>query len=184
MYARRVSIRAGAHRLGPDKATLSVRTGRTGAAAKAGHDLVMHVTSWQATLEAGDDPDTASIELTADATSLRVHKGTGGMQALGDKDKSGIHQTIDDEVLKRQDIRFRSTGARSEAGGSRIRMEGDLTLLGRTQPITFDLAIGEDDTVSATAVVKQTSWGMKPYSALFGALKVADEVEVVLDGHL
>ena len=25
---------------------------------------------------------------------------------------------------------------------------------------------------------------MKPYSALFGALKVADEVEVVLEGHL
>jgi hypothetical protein len=25
---------------------------------------------------------------------------------------------------------------------------------------------------------------MKPYSALFGALKVADDVEVVLEGHL
>jgi Flp pilus assembly protein TadB len=31
------------------------------------------------------------------------------------------------------------------------------------------------------AVVKQTDWGMKPYSALFGALKVADEVEVAID---
>ena len=37
---------------------------------------------------------------------------------------------------------------------------------------------------SATAVVKQSAWGMKPYSALFGALKVADDVEVVLEGHL
>ena len=160
------------------------RQGRSGAAAKAGHDLVIHVTSWEASLEVGEDPAQTSIELTADATSLRVHEGKGGVQALGDDDKSGIHQTINDEVLKRQDIKFRSTGARSDAGGSRIKVEGDLTLLGRTQPIAFDLAIGEDDTVSASAVVTQTAWGMKPYSALFGALKVADEVEVVLEGHL
>ena len=33
-------------------------------------------------------------------------------------------------------------------------------------------------------MVTQSVWGMKPYSALFGALKVADEVEVVLEGHL
>ena len=26
-----------------------------------------------------------------------------------------------------------------------------------------------------------TDWGIKPYSTLFGALKVADEVEIVLD---
>ena len=32
-------------------------------------------------------------------------------------------------------------------------------------------------------MVKQSEWGMKPYSALFGALKVADEVEVTLEGR-
>ena len=35
--------------------------------------------------------------------------------------------------------------------------------------------------LSGKAVVKQTDWGMEPYSALFGALKVADEVEVEVD---
>ena len=79
---------------------------------------------------------------------------------------------------------FRSTRAQSEPDGSRIRVEGDLTLVGRTEPIAFDLAVGDDGALSATAVVKQTAWGMKPYSALFGALKVKDEVEVVLEGHL
>jgi hypothetical protein len=29
--------------------------------------------------------------------------------------------------------------------------------------------------------VKQTDWKMKPYSTLFGALKVVDEVEVAVD---
>jgi polyisoprenoid-binding protein YceI len=175
---------AGTHRLGPGNATLSVRTGRGGAAAKAGHDLVIAVTAWTATLELGEDPEASSIELTADPTSLRVQKGTGGMQALGDDDKSNIHQTIDDEVLKRQDIVFRSTSVQSAADGSSLSVQGDLTLVGTTQPIAFDLALGDDGTLGATAVVTQTRWGIKPYSALFGALKVLDDVEVVLDGHL
>jgi hypothetical protein len=33
-------------------------------------------------------------------------------------------------------------------------------------------------------VVKQTAFGMKPYSALFGALKVADEVTIAIDAKL
>ena len=177
-------IQAGTHRFGPDNATLSVRTGRSGAAAKAGHDLVIHVTSWEAELVVGEDPADSSIELTADPTSLRVVEGTGGMQALGDDDMANIHKTIDDEILRRQDIRFRSTRVQIEPDGSRIRAEGDLTLVGETQPIAFDLAVGDAGALSATAVVTQTAWGMKPYSALFGALKVKDEVEVVLEGHL
>jgi YceI-like domain len=160
------------HRLGPENATLTVHTRRGGAAAKAGHDLELRVTSWQARL------DDASAELTADATSLRVVKGTGGMQSLGDEDKANIHQTIDDEVLRRQDIVFRSTAVDGD------RIEGELTLGGRTEPIAFDLERGEDGRIRATATVTQTRWGMKPFSALFGTLKVLDDVEVVLDGRL
>ncbi len=172
----------GTHRLGPDNATLSVHTGRKGAAAKAGHDLVMHVTAWEATLELAEDAAATTMELSADSTSLRVQKGTGGIQALGDEEKASIHQTIDDEVLQRQDIRFRSTDVQGD--GRQIRAVGDLTLAGKTHPVEFDLEIGEDGTLSATALVTQTNWGMKPYSALFGALKVHEDVRVVLEGRL
>ncbi len=175
-------IEAGTYRLGPDDATLSVHTRRAGAAAKAGHDLQILVTAWQATLTVGEEPGTASAELTADATSLRVQRGTGGMKALSEDDKANIHQTIDDEVLERREIVFRSTRAQVEGG--RIVVEGDLTLAGTTQPIAFDVVTGDGGTLSATAGVTQTRWGMKPYSALFGALKVLDEVEVVLEGRL
>ena len=77
---------------GPTNGTLSVQTRRTGAAAKAGHDLLIHVTAWQATLEVGDDAARAASRSTADATSLRVREGTGGMQALGDDDKANIER--------------------------------------------------------------------------------------------
>jgi hypothetical protein len=163
IYAPRI------HRLGPDNATLSVHTKRGGAAAKAGHDLELHVTSWQGTL----DLHARSAELSADAASLRVQKGTGGMQTLGDEDKENIQRTIDDDVLKKQDIRFRSAS-----------LEPDLTLAGATHPIGFDLRLGGDGTVSATATVTQTRWDVKPFSALFGTLKVLDDVEVHLQGRL
>jgi hypothetical protein len=170
--------------LGPGDGTLSVRTKRTGAAAKAGHNLVLRVTSWEARLALGAEATDTSLELDVDAGSLRVLEGTGGMQALGDDDKANIEKTIDDEVLKRKAITFRSTEVQSAADGAGLSVQGDLTLLGRSHPLAFEVAVAEGGTLSAVAVVKQTDWGMKPYSALFGALKVVDEVEVEVEVHL
>jgi superoxide dismutase, Fe-Mn family len=177
-------IQPGTYILGPENGTLSVRTGRMGAAAAAGHDLLIHVTAWQATLEVGDDPAQTSIVVDADAASLRVREGTGGMQPLEDEDKANIHQTIDDEILKRGAIAFRSKTVDAVGDGSRLRVRGELTLLDQTAPISFVLQIGDDGTLGGSAVVKQSSWGIKPYSALFGALRVADEVEVAIDTGL
>jgi superoxide dismutase, Fe-Mn family len=161
-----------------------VRTGRTGAAAKAGHDLLIHVIGWEATLEVGEDPAQTSIVLVVDPTSLRVREGTGGMQPLGYEDKASIEQTIDDEVLKHMGIEFRATSVQEADGGRRISVEGNLTLAGETRPIAFDLAVGDGGRLGGRAVVTQTNWGMTPYTGLFGALKVADEVEVAIDATL
>jgi superoxide dismutase, Fe-Mn family len=175
-----VSIPTGTYRLGPGTGTLSVRTGRVGAAAKAGHDLLLHVTVWQATLEIGEE---IAIVLAADATSLRVREGTGGMQALGDDDMANIEETIDAEILKRQGIEFRSTEVHAADAG-RLGVQGELTLVGTTRPVAFDLVVGTDGRLRGSAVLTQSNWGMTPYSALFGALQVADEVEVAIDAGL
>lgn len=179
-----MSIQAGTYVLGPDDGTLAVRTSRTGAAAKAGHDLLIQVTSWRATLEAGEDPAQTHIVLSADPTSLRVLEGKGGMQALGDDDKANIEQTIDEDVLKRHAIEFRSTAVDADPHGGRLNVHGELTLVGEVRPITILLTIGEDDRVTGSTVIRQTDWGIAPYSALFGALKVVDEVEVEIDARL
>lgn len=173
-----MSIQPGTYELGPADGTLSVNTGRTGAAAKAGHDLLIHVTAWHATLVVAADPAASSLALEADATALHVREGTGGMQKLGDDDRASIRQTIDDDVLKRKPIEFRSTAV--QADGDRWTVKGDLTLVGKTAPLSFELRLGDDGEVSGSAVVKQSDWGIKPYSALFGALKVADEVVVAV----
>jgi polyisoprenoid-binding protein YceI len=167
------------YRLGPDDGTLSVRTQRTGAAAMAGHNLLIHVTAWEATIALGDD---TSVAVDADGSSLRVQEGSGGMQALGDEDKENIRQTIDDEVLHGETIAFRSTEVKP--GGPGLRVDGELTLNGETRPLGFDLALTADGRLEASAVVKQSDWGMKPYTGLFGALKVVDEVEVAIEATL
>lgn len=174
-----MAIQPGIHKLGPPDGNLTVRTGRTGAAAKAGHDLLMEVTAWEATLEVGEDP---SVALVADATSLRVREGTGGMQGLGGDDVANIHQTIDDDVLKRKTVVFRSTEVQTD--GSRLTVRGELTVVGTARPLELSLSAGDDGRLTGSAVVNQTDWGLKPYSALFGTLKVADEVEVAIDVRL
>jgi hypothetical protein len=161
-------------KLGPQNGTLTVRTGKGGAAAKAGHNLVIEVTRWSATLD--DD----AAELTADATSMRVVGGSGGISPLGDGEKAGIAQTIDEEVLKGTAIVFRSNDVRRE--GDRIDVAGELELSGTTRPLEFALT-DDGGHLTGSAQVKQSDWGMKPYSALFGTLKVADVVEIAIDAR-
>ena len=179
-----MSIPSGKYKLGPEHAKLMVRTGKGGAAAKAGHNLSIHVRSWSAELNLADDPAQSSLTLDADSRSLIVVDGTGGIQALGDDDKVGITRTIDDEVLKGGTVQFRSTSVTPSPNDGPIVVTGELELLGRTAPLSFELQAGDDGHIAGTATIKQTDWGIKPYSALFGTLKVLDEVDVVVDGWL
>jgi hypothetical protein len=174
-------VEPGTHTLGPDSGTITVLTGKGGAAAKAGHDLVIEVTKWRATLEVGE---ATAIALTADARSLRVVKGTGGISPLGDEEKAGIAKTIDEEVLKGGAIEFRSSSVDVDAGGNRLDVQGELELLGFSHPLAFALEVGEPGRLTGSARFKQSDWRIKPFSTLFGTLKVADAVEVAIDARV
>jgi polyisoprenoid-binding protein YceI len=178
-----MSIEPGTYELGPHDGTLSVRTGKGGAASKAGHNLLIKVERWGATVELAADPAQSVLELTADSTSFTVLEGTGGMKSLDADDKSGIAQTINEEVLKGTAIAFRSTAVRPDGDG-RLHVTGDLELSGGINLVAFDLDVADDGRLTGSASLKQTEWGMKPYSALFGTLKVNDEVQVEIDAKL
>jgi YceI-like domain len=178
-----VSAEEGTFRLGADGADLRVRTGRHGTAAKAGHDLLIEVASWGATLEVGAG-DEVGLELSADPTSLRVLEGKGGAQELTDEDKSYIGETIAKEILGEGPIRFRSTAGGIADDGGRLRIAGELEMAGATHPVSFELDVGEGGELSGSTTLKQSDWGIKPYSTLFGALKVNDEVELEIAASL
>jgi len=175
-----VALASGIHRLGPGNASLQVKTYREGMAAKGGHDLVIEVTRWDATV----DLTTSTVELNADPRSLEVREGVRGLKPLTDKDRSEIHGNIDDKVLKGQPIAFRSTAARlSEADGPLV-VDGQLTIAGKTRPVTAQLDVDADGRVRGTIPLTQSDWGIKPYRGLMGALKVRDVLEIVLDARL
>ena len=135
---------------GPDNAQLTVRTSRTGAAAKAGHDLLIEVTSWSATLDMEADP---ALTLSADPRSLRVLEGSGGMQTLGEDEMASIAKTIDQEILEGRPIEFRSTRVEPGTEGAPTRVDGDLELAGERRPLAFEVASGADGSLSARVVL-------------------------------
>jgi polyisoprenoid-binding protein YceI len=179
-YDHGVTIAAGSHRIGPDEGSLVVKTYREGLAAKAGHDLVIEVTRWQATI----DSAAGTVELTADPRSLEVREGVRGVKPLTDRDRGEIRANIDDKVLGGQPIEFRSSAVRMPDGAGRLAVEGALTMAGSTRPVAAQLDVGGDGRVTGTIVLTQSAWGIKPYRGLMGALKVRDEVEIVVDVRL
>jgi polyisoprenoid-binding protein YceI len=143
----------------------------------AGHNLLIEVTSWSATL------DDSSLSLTADSRSLRVLDASGGAAPFGDGDKANVEKTINDEVLKGGAIEFHSTSVAQRDDGV-LHVEGELDLLGKRAPIRFDVRIGDDGSLEGEAVVRQSEFGIKPYSILFGTMKVADEIRIAVEGQL
>ena len=151
--------------VGPADATLTVKTYREGVAAKVGHDLIIVVTRWSAKI--GDD---GTVELSADPRSLEVREGLRGAKPLSDRDRREILKNIDAKVLGTQPIEFRGA-----ADGDDLK--GELTMAGATRPVTIQRTAD-----GGHATLTQSEWGIKPYRGLMGALKVRDDVEVIVTG--
>jgi polyisoprenoid-binding protein YceI len=179
-----VALPPGTYRFGPDNASLQVRTYREGVAAKAGHDLIIDVTSWDATVEVAGEPAGWTIQLNADPRSLRVREGLRGVKPLTDKDRLEIRRNIDEKILSGHPIRFRSNSVLLADDGARLTVAGELSMAGRARPLTVHVSVGAGGAVSGTIPVTQSAWGIRPYRGLMGALKVRDEVEIALNASL
>ena len=172
---------AGAYRLGPESGRLLVNTTRTGLGAKAGHDLTIVVTRWygRATVDAAT-PANSLVTVEVEVDSLEVREGTGGVKPLTDADRAAIHKTLKDVLHTAQHptITFRSRRVEGSAGS--FTVEGQLTVMGVTQPVMVQGRVTDGRVVGGATVV-QSQWGIRPYSAFFGALKLSDEVKIDFD---
>jgi polyisoprenoid-binding protein YceI len=130
------------------------------------------------------DLDAGAVSLEVDASSLRVREGSGGVKGLSGPEKAQVDKAIDRKVLRGRPISFRSVSVRPGGPGGALVVSGELTLGGQTRPLRAYVDLHGHGSASATVMVRQTDWGMKPYSTMLGALRVRDEVEVVIHTRL
>ncbi len=131
-----------------------------------GHDATLRVTSLS--LDVGDDD---GITADFDPGSLKV------MDDISDSNRRDIERNAEKtlEPRKYPKIQFRSVSVVRD--GDRARIEGDLTLHGVTNQISLD-ARSDGQRWHAKLVLDQRKFGIKPFSAMLGALKIKPDVEV------
>jgi polyisoprenoid-binding protein YceI len=159
---------------------LLVRTGVTGRAAKMGHRLTIAMNSWHAAVRWADGQPVAA-ELTVDVDGLAVSHGEGGLMALSGPEKAlaRSHALKSLDAGRFQRISFRADNIEQTDNG--YRLSGTLDIHGTRRSRVVDLRVeklGEAWRMSCEADVRQTEFGVKPYSMLMGAMKVVDTVTV------
>jgi polyisoprenoid-binding protein YceI len=161
---------------------LVVRTGVTGRAAKMGHRLTIAMNSWQATVRwAGGEP--VEAELAVAVTSLEVLRGEGGLKPLSGAEKtlarSNALKSLDADRFPQ--IRFQANDIAKTGDG--YRLSGTLEIHGMARQRAIDLRVddvGNSWRLCCEADVRQSEFGVKPYSMLMGSMKVVDNVIVSL----
>jgi polyisoprenoid-binding protein YceI len=165
-------------RLGPPAASCRVLTYREGILARLAHDLELQVTRFDIRI----DETARRVDASFDAASLRVERALrdGVEVPLGDADRRTIEDVTRRDVLetgKYPEVRFRSTRVVDADDG--FDVSGRLMLHGKERDLTVRLR-RTASRYTADVPVHQPDFGIQPYSALLGAMRVKPEVTVSL----
>lgn len=169
-------ISEGTHKLGPANGSITIKTYRDGAAKAMGHDLILGLSQWDGTLTVANGG--TSVEFSTDASAITVDQGIGGAKALSGKDKTDIIKSMNDKVVSGP-ITFKSSAVELSDGGMHVR--GELSMAGSTAPADGRLRVGDDGQITGALKLSMSSWGIKQFKAMMGALKVKDEIEVEIN---
>ncbi|MGA7051014.1 MAG: YceI family protein [Mycobacterium sp.] len=158
---------------------LLVGTGVAGRAARMGHRLTIAMERWQATVSWDGEP--VAAELAVETDSLRVLRGDGGVKGLSAPEKALVRtnalRSLGGDRFR--EIRFiADTVERTEEG---YRLSGTLQIRSKSRTHVIDLCtedLGDSWRMSAQSTVRQSDYGVKPYSLLMGSVQVADQVTV------
>ena len=157
----------------PTNATIEVHTFKEGLLSAMGHDLKILVTRFSIDLSA----DQSTLTATFDPSSLKVASVLNGNE-LSAKDKAEIEANIRKKVLhpdKYPEIRFVSTAI--EAHGEGLRITGDLLLHGASRTLSV-VSRREGGKQIVEVPLHQPDFGIKPYKAPLGVIKIKPEVQV------
>jgi len=142
-----------------------VFTYKDGLLSSFGHDLELKVTRF--TIEEKD----GVVEARFSPDSFEVVNATGGAVPLLARDRASIPETIEKDILKRKEIFFRSTKISDE------EIRGTLTIVGRSREIVCKHQI-DGARHTASARIHQPDFGVTPYRAMLGALRLKPDIDV------
>lgn len=160
-----------------DAVTCEVLTRREGVLSAVGHDLRIRATrsSWTV------DPARSALTGTLEAASLQVACATKDDRddpgALSESDRQMIDRAMRDDVLEVRRFPEIWVTASFEVRGETASVRGRVTLRGVERPFTAE-ARRDGDGWTASCTLDQTEFGIRPYTAMLGALKVRREVVV------
>ncbi len=151
------------------------------------HDHEFEVRQWRATADIPDgDPASTSVEIVLSASSLHDRQ-----PRLSESDRRKVDaQAAGPEVLdaaNHPQIEFRSQHVALDSGPGDRRehvrgtLQGTLTLRGRAVPtdVVFEAERDSDAwRVRGRARVKQSKFGIEPFSGFGGTVGVKDELEI------
>ena len=152
--------------------------------AKLAHDLTLRATRWSGTLNVDDNPANCSASLSIDPSSIEIVEARGGVKSLSDKDRRDITKNINEKVLetgKFPELKFESTSV--SGSEPNLKATGNMTIKGTTRPVNVDLNVN-GGTVTAKTSISQKDFGIKPFSAMMGAIKLRDDVDFELTVEL
>lgn len=159
---------------------LVLRTGVVGRAARLGHRLTIAMTRWQALVNwSGTDP--VAGELVAEVDSFEVMRGEGGVKGLSEPEKALVRANALKTLNASRFPHIRFTTEATAQTGNGYRLTGKLHIRGKSREHVIDLHtedLGAAWRISADTTVRQSNYGVKPYSLLMGSIRVADEVSV------
>jgi len=167
-------------RLDASDGELLIRTGVKGRAARMGHRLTIVMTRWQATVSwAGAEP--VAAELAVETDSFDVLRGEGGVKGLSGPEKTLVRSNALKSLDAGRFPEIRFTTETIDKTDDGYRLTGKLQIRGKSRQHVIDLRtedLGDSWRMSAESGVRQSDYGVKPYSLLMGSVQVADDVTV------
>jgi polyisoprenoid-binding protein YceI len=163
------------YRLAPESC-LQVKTGKAGLFSFAGHSHVIQARAFSGqVVYYPKDPSRSHLAITVVADSLEVRSPPDTAEIRK------VTQAMHEDVLHTaQHHEIELVSRQITPAGHGFRIVAALTLVGQTREVPIDVAIRlEGDTLRAASTfsVKQTDFGIKPYSGgPAGTVKVADRV--------
>ncbi len=159
--------------------TLHVFTYKDGPLARFAHDLRLTVQRFSVEVQGRD------VRATFDPRSLVVDgvvKGTRiDPRTLTEKDVREILENLERHVLRwRQHPEIAFTGRVAASRDGVATVKGTLRLVGREGPLDVSLK-RQGDRVVGEASLLQTRWGIQPFSAMLGAIRIKNLVLVRFD---